>query len=147
MRSWWRRLDAPRRSVVSPTSRALEPGEGSASRSPASAALDVVAEAIGLSEAAAAADLVVTGEGAYDFSSRAGSTVHHVANLAQAALRPCVVLAGKVLVGAREMRAMGVESAYSVVDVVGERRAVEEPAESLALLAKRVARTWSRLPE
>jgi glycerate kinase len=110
-------------------------------------ALGVVAEAIGLSEAAAAADLVVTGEGAYDFSSRAGSTVHHVANLAQAALRPCVVLAGKVLVGAREMRAMGVESAYSVVDVVGERRAVEEPAESLALLAERVARTWSRLPE
>jgi glycerate kinase len=110
-------------------------------------ALGLVAEAIGLPEAAAAVDLVITGEGAYDFSSRAGSTVHHVAGLAQAALRPCVVLAGQVLVGAREMRAMGVESAYSVVDVVGERRALAEPAESLALLAERVARTWSRSPD
>jgi glycerate kinase len=42
------------------------------------------------------------------------------------------------------MRALGVEAAYSVVDLVGEERATADPAGSLALLAERVARTWSR---
>jgi glycerate kinase len=109
-------------------------------------AIDLVAEAIGLPAATAECDLVLTGEGAYDFASRSGSVVHGVAQVAQAALRPCVVLAGQVLVGGREMRAMGVESAYAVVDVVGEQAALASPAESLAALGERVARTWSRLP-
>ena len=60
------------------------------------------------------------------------------------ALRPCIALAGQVLVGSREMRALGVESAYSVVDLVGEEAAFGQPRESLARLAERVARTWSR---
>jgi glycerate kinase len=47
-------------------------------------------------------------------------------------------------VGAREMRALGIESAYSLVDLVGEERAFEDPAGSLTRLAERVARTWSR---
>jgi glycerate kinase len=114
-----------------------------ASRSPA---LEQVADLIGLPDLAGRCDLVVTGEGAYDFSSRSGSVVHHVAQVAQEALRPCVVLAGQVLVGAREMRAMGVESAYAVVDAVDSTRAHDDPAGSLAALAERVARTWSRLP-
>jgi len=109
-------------------------------------AVDLVAEAIGLPAAAADCDLVLTGEGAYDFASRSGSVVHGVAQVAQAALRPCVVLAGRVLVGGREMRAMGVESAYAVVDVVDEEEALARPAESLAALGERVARTWSRMP-
>jgi glycerate kinase len=46
------------------------------------------------------------------------------------------------------MRALGIESAYSLVDLVGEERALGEPTESLARLAERVARTWSsRAPE
>ena len=40
-----------------------------------------------------------------------------------------------MLVGSREMRALGVESAYSVVDLVGEERALGAPAEALAELA------------
>ena len=64
--------------------------------------------------------------------------------VAEQAVRPCVALAGAVLVGAREMRALGMESAYSVVDLVGEERAFVDPAGSLADLAERVARTWSR---
>src|SRR3954452_23910392 len=104
----------------------------------------LVADAVDLPELARAADLVVTGEGAYDYSSAAGKVPHGVATLAEEALRPCVVLAGKVLVGAREMRAMRVESAYSVVELVGEERAFAEPAAALGKLAARVARTWSR---
>ena len=106
--------------------------------------IDLVAEAVGLADQAGRSDLVLTGEGAYDFSSRSGKVVYGVAEIAGRAIRPCVVLAGQVHVGAREMRAMGVESAYSVVDLVGRDAAFAEPAASLAALAQRVARTWSR---
>jgi glycerate 2-kinase len=106
--------------------------------------VDVVADAVGLPGHAAAVDLVVTGEGAFDFQSQAGKVAYGVAGVAGRALRPCIALAGQVLVGSREMRALGVESAYSVVDLVGEEAAFGQPRESLARLAERVARTWSR---
>jgi len=105
--------------------------------------IELVADAVGLTARAGAHDLVVTGEGAYDFSSRAGKVVFGVAVVAGAAARPCIVLAGQVLVGSREMRAMGVESAYSMADLVGIDAAMGEPYASLAALAERVARTWS----
>ena len=104
---------------------------------------DLVAEATDLAGRARAADLVVTGEGAFDFSSRAGKVPYGVAQVAAEALRPCVAVAGKVLVGSREMRALGVESAYAMVDLVGEERSFADPTAALADLAARVARTWS----
>jgi glycerate 2-kinase len=102
-----------------------------------------VADAVGLAAACAEHDLVVTGEGTYDHSSRSGKVVHGVATSAAAAARPCIVLAGQVTVGAREMRAMGVESAYAAADLVGVESAMNDPHGSLAALAQRVARTWS----
>jgi glycerate 2-kinase len=105
--------------------------------------VDLVADTVGLPGHAASADLVVTGEGAFDFSSRSGKVAYGVAAVAGRALRPCIALAGQVLVGSREMRAMGVESAYSMVDLVGEDAAFDRPRESLEGLAERVARTWS----
>jgi glycerate 2-kinase len=106
--------------------------------------IELVVEAVGLRDRAAAADLVVTGEGAFDFSSRSGKVPYGVAGVAEAALRPCVAVAGQVLVGSREMRALGVESAYALVDLVGKDRAFGDPAGALADVAERVARTWSR---
>jgi glycerate kinase len=103
----------------------------------------VVAEAVGLAERIRGSDLVVTGEGAFDFSSRSGKVPYGVAEIAAQHLVPCIALAGQVLVGSREMRALGVESAYSLVDLVGEERAMGAPAEALAELAARTARTWS----
>jgi glycerate kinase len=66
-----------------------------------------------------------------------------VAGLANQALVPCIALAGKVLVGSREMRALGIESAYAVVDLVGEEQSFTDPAGGLARLAERTARSWS----
>jgi len=106
--------------------------------------IDLVASAVRLRERAGTADLVLTGEGAFDFSSRSGKVPYGVASVAEQVLRPCVALAGQVLVGSREMRALGVESAYSLVDLVGQERAFADPAGALADLAERVARTWSR---
>jgi glycerate kinase len=105
---------------------------------------EVVATANRLAERAREADLVLTGEGTLDYASRAGTVPYGVATVAAEALRPCVAVAGRVLVGSREMRALGVEAAYAIVDVVGEERAFSEPAAALADLAARVARTWSR---
>jgi glycerate kinase len=106
--------------------------------------IGLVAGALRLAERARAADLVITGEGAFDYSSRGGKVPYGVAEIAGEALRPCVVLAGQVQVGSREMRALGVESAYSLVESAGEDRAFADPAGALADLAERVARTWSR---
>lgn len=106
--------------------------------------IDLVAAAVQLASRAGQADLVITGEGAFDFSSRSGKVPYGVAGIASEALRPCVALAGQVLVGSREMRALGIESAYSLVDLVGEERAFAQPAEALSELAERVARSWSR---
>ncbi len=105
--------------------------------------IELVADAVGLTRQAATADLVLTGEGAFDFSSRAGKVPAGVAAVAAAALRPCVALAGQVLVGQREMRALGMDAAYSLVDAVGQERAFRDPAGALSELAARVARTWS----
>jgi glycerate 2-kinase len=106
--------------------------------------VQMVADALGLAELARACDLVVTGEGSFDFSSGSGKVPYGVARVAQQAVRPCIALAGRVLVGSREMRALGVESAYSLVDLVGEPAAVADPHASLAALSERVARSWSR---
>lgn len=106
--------------------------------------LGIVAEAVGLADLARSSDLVITGEGAFDFQSRSGKVPYGVAQVAGNAIRPCIALAGQVLVGSREMRALGIESAYAVVDLVGEEAAFASPAQSLSALAERVARTWSR---
>lgn len=106
--------------------------------------IEMVSEVVGLLEKARQCDLVVTGEGAFDFSSRSGKVPNGVAAVAAQALQPCIALAGQVLIGAREMRAVGIESAYSMVDLVGEEASFADPAGSLAQLAERTARTWSR---
>jgi glycerate kinase len=86
-------------------------------------------------------DLVVTGCDVFDFAHRGGGVISEAARLAAGALCPCIVLAGEVLIGVREMRMMGVESAYALrgahqnqIPAVAERE--------LADLARRVARSW-----
>jgi glycerate 2-kinase len=106
--------------------------------------VEEVARAVTLGDELAGADLVITGEGAFDFSSRSGKVPYGVAQVAAERLTPCIALAGQVLIGSREMRALGIEAAYSVVERYGEERAFAEPATALADLAERVARTWGR---
>ncbi|HET6562783.1 MAG TPA: glycerate kinase [Marmoricola sp.] len=107
------------------------------------AGVELVSGAVDLPGRAALADLVVTGEGAFDFSSRSGKVPYGVARVAADAVRPCIALAGSVLVGSRETRALGIESAYAVTDLVGKEASFADPAGTLATLAERVARSWS----
>ena len=106
--------------------------------------IGTVTEALGLSAAVGSADLVISGEGSFDSQSAGGKVVVGVARIAEEALRPCIVIAGRVEVGNREMRAMGISSAYSMVDVVGREASFTRPADALAQTARRVAKTWSR---
>ena len=108
--------------------------------------LGLVEQVVGLAERVACADLVVTGEGTYDASSLSGKVVAGVASLAAAQAVPCLVLAGAVRVGRRELGAAGIAAAYSLVDRVGVQAALTRPATELAALATRVARQWSPAP-
>lgn len=106
--------------------------------------LELISGVAGLREALMSADLVITGEGAFDVTSRAGKVPAGVAAAALEAVVPCIALAGRVDIGSREMRTLGVESAYSMSEIFGEEAALNRPADTLADLAERVAGTWSR---
>jgi glycerate kinase len=103
-----------------------------------------VADAVGLPGLIADVDVVVTGEGTLDWQSMNGKVVSRVAALAGAAMRPVIVLAGEVHVGNRELRANGIEAAYSLVEMAGAGASWDRPRETLAAVAERVAKTWSR---
>lgn len=105
--------------------------------------VETVLAAVRLAERAAATDLLVTGERTFDATSLQGKVPRGVAWVAQRAARPCVVLAARVLVGRREFADAGVDAAYSVEEIAGSAATLEHPADRLADLAERVARSWT----
>lgn len=89
-------------------------------------------------------DLVLTGCSVFDFHSRGGGVVAAAAEAASTALSPCVVVAGEVVIGGREMRTMGVEAAYAVREsTLGTPGATDITEAELVMMAHRVARSWS----
>ena len=109
--------------------------------------IEIIGHAVGLHSALGVVDLVLTGEGSFDWQSMRGKVVSGVAAAAAAHGLPCLVLAGQVAVGRREMAAAGVQAAYSVADLAGSvEAALEWPADRLADLAARTAGQWSRQP-
>jgi glycerate kinase len=94
-------------------------------------------------EALRGLDLTVTGCSAFDFASRGGGVVSAMAEAASHSLSPCIVIAGEVLIGSREMRAMGIEAAYAVRESALDLPSGDVSEEELAATARRVARSWS----
>jgi glycerate kinase len=82
------------------------------------------------------ADLLVTGLAVLDWQVLRDSPLTALAAAAARQGVPCVVLAGRVLAGRRELAAIGVDAAH----------ALDGPADaaSVAALAGRVATRWSR---
>lgn len=106
--------------------------------------ISTVMDIVGLGDLVAQSDLVVTGEGMFDWQSLRGKVVSGVAAMALAEAKPCVVVAGQVLVGRREYSATGVAAAYSVSDIAGGvEESMADPAAALAAAAARIAKTWS----
>ena len=103
----------------------------------------VIAET-GLEALIADADLVITGEGRFDHSSLGGKVPTGVAEAALKTGRPCVVLAGLVEVGKRELANAGFAAAYEVAEQAGSAQEAMARAEfHLTALAERVAKSWS----
>ncbi len=88
-------------------------------------------------------ELVVTGCSVFDFASRGGGVVASMAEAAAAALAPCIVIAGEMLIGSREMRTLGIEAGYAVQESLIDDPHPEISEEELASTARRVARSWS----
>lgn len=93
--------------------------------------------------ASARPDLVVTGCSVFDFAHRGGEVVAAAATLAADALAPCVVVAGEVLIGLREMRTLGIEAAYAVRESTADAPAADVEPTDLAATARRVGRSWT----
>jgi glycerate 2-kinase len=107
--------------------------------------IGLVRRLIGLDAALDDADLVVTGEGSFDWQSLRGKVATGIAEAARERGIPCLVLAGRVEVGRRELAAAGVDAAYSLSEHLGStERALAEARTGLEALAERVAREWSR---
>jgi glycerate kinase len=110
------------------------------------AGADYCAELTGLDGRCRGADLVVTGCSTYDFAHRGGAVVARTVRAGTDALAPVILIAAEVFIGQREMRAMGVESAYPVRDPlhqsVGDEQDQVDP-EQLAGTARRVGRSWT----
>ncbi len=87
-------------------------------------------------------DLALTGCSVFDFARRGGGVVSAAAERAAAALSPCVLIAGEVVVGAREMRTMGIEAAYAVRQTQVDAPTGEVTESELRATAARVARSW-----
>ena len=104
-----------------------------------------VIDALRLSRRVALADLVVTGEGTLDWQTLRGKAPAAVARAAQVEGVPCVVVAGQVDAGRRELGAAGIDAAYATADLAGSvDEALADPAGWLADLAAHVAGEWSR---
>ncbi len=106
--------------------------------------IDTVLAATKFTDRVRTSDLVVTGEGRFDWQSLRGKVVSGVASATMPTARPCIVLAGDVLVGRREFSALGIAATYSTAEVVGSvEQSLADPVSSLRATAARVARTWS----
>lgn len=103
-------------------------------------------ELAGLDRTIGHADLVVTGGGQLDFGAMGGDVLFTVVDAATQALRPVVVVAGQNFVSSRELRAIGVEAAYSVLDQPGLSQLPGAHAidrDHLTEASRIIARSWA----
>ncbi len=107
--------------------------------------IDAVLEATGFGERIAGADLILTGEGSLDAQTLNGKTISGVCRVATDAGVPVVALGGRVALSGGQLDALGLRSAFSIVD--GPRALASCLAEGAALVetaSERVLRLWMR---
>jgi glycerate kinase len=100
-------------------------------------------QAPGVQRAVSTTDLVVTGCTVFDFARRGGGVVAEAARVATERLSPCIAVAAEVLIGGREMRTMGIESAYPVREPTLQSPHGGDVSEAeLTATARRIGRSW-----
>jgi glycerate 2-kinase len=104
---------------------------------------DLVLQLLEVGGHIAASDLVITGEGALDEQSLRGKLPVRVAADCLDAGVPCVAIAGRVLLGRRQVAAAGFAQAHSIERYAGSlEAAIEQGAAALRGLAAEVAASW-----
>ena len=104
---------------------------------------DLVLHELDVAGLIAASDLVVTGEGSLDGQSLAGKLPVRVAAACLDAGVPCVAIAGRLMLGRRQLAAAGFAGAYSIEEYAGSlEAAIALGAPGLRRLAARVAVDW-----
>ncbi|SDS13553.1 glycerate kinase [Microlunatus soli] len=101
------------------------------------------AELAGLPRVIRGADLLVTGCSVFDFAERGGGVVARIARLGESSNVPVILIAGEVVIGSREMRSMGIESAYGVRESRVDQPVGDVAPVELAATVNRVARSWT----
>ncbi len=96
---------------------------------------DLIAELTGLHAALETADLVITGEGSLDDQSLSGKAPIGVADAAQVAGVPVVVVAGRIAVTPEQLAAHGVVAAASATDVARSAEEAQRDAARYVALA------------
>jgi glycerate 2-kinase len=105
---------------------------------------DLVLRLLDMSGHIAASDLVITGEGALDEQSLRGKLPLRVAAGCLDAGVPCVAIAGRVLLGRRQVAAAGFAQAHSIERYAGSlEAAIDQGAAALRGLAAEVAGSWA----
>jgi glycerate 2-kinase len=104
---------------------------------------DLVLHELDVAGRIAASDLVVTGEGSLDGQSLRGKLPVRVAAGCLEAEVPCVAIAGRVMLGRRQVAAAGFAGAYSIEVYAGSlEAAIALGAPGLRGLAGQVAPQW-----
>jgi len=104
---------------------------------------DLVLRELDVAGRIAASDLVVTGEGSLDGQSLRGKLPVRVAARCLDAAVPCVAIAGRVMLGRRQLAAAGFAGGYSIEDYAGSlEAAIALGASGLRGLAAQVAGEW-----
>jgi len=105
---------------------------------------DLVLQLLDVGGHIAASDLVITGEGSLDEQSPRGKLPVRVAARCLDAGVPCVAIAGRVLLGRRQLGAVGFAEAHSIEGYAGSwEAAIAGGATTLRGLAAQVAAAWS----
>jgi glycerate kinase len=104
---------------------------------------DLVMQLLDVSAELAASDLVITGEGALDAQSLRGKLPARIAAGCLEVGVPCVAIAGRVLLGRRQLAAVGFAEAHAIEAYAGSvEAAMEQGAAALRGLSAQVALGW-----
>jgi glycerate 2-kinase len=104
---------------------------------------DLVLRELNVAGLIGASDLMVTGEGSLDGQSLAGKLPVRVAARCLDAGVPCIAVAGRVLLGSRQVAAAGFAGAYSIEGYAGSlEAAIALGAPGLRALATTMAKEW-----
>ena len=102
--------------------------------------IEILLEVVNFPEKLKHASLVITGEGSFDYQSLYGKTVSGIAKIAKEYGVPVIVLAGSIMVSAKEYEPLGILATFSTNQrPISLREAKHEIAKNLKAVSRSLA--------